>query len=131
MPISYTVNPNGTFAWFTATGVLELTDLEAVIHAIAPDDRLVPGFRQLFDFTDISSSKLTEESLHKIINLARKNPKVTRDTKLAIVVSSDSSFQNARRYEKIAQDTYEDVIVFNSINTAKIWLGVGGNGSTW
>jgi hypothetical protein len=43
---------------------------------------------------------------------------------LAIVVSSSSSFDNARYYEKIAQENFQDIIVFNSLRTAEIWLGV-------
>jgi hypothetical protein len=130
MPISYTVSTNGTFAYFSCTGVIDLPDFKKILSDLARDDRLTPGFRQLFDFTAISSSLLTPTSLEKIIELAKVNPKVTNDTKLAIVVSSDSSFQNAKTYEKLANNEYQDIIVFNSLSTAKIWLGVEENGTS-
>jgi hypothetical protein len=128
MPVSYTASTNGTFVYFSATGVLDLADMERLLNRVAHDDRLVPGFRQLFDMSSISSSMLTPTSLKKVISLAKANPKVTRDTKLAIVVSSDISYQNAKDYENLAGDEYEDIIVFNSVSTAKIWLGVPDNG---
>lgn len=124
MPVSYTVSTDGTFAYFSATGVLDVSDFEKVIKAVILDDRLVPGFRQLLDLSAISRSTLTKVSLQKVIGLAKENLKVTRDTKLAIVVSSDSSYKNARDYEEMASDEYQDIIVFNSLETAKIWLGV-------
>ncbi len=124
MPVSYTVSTNGTCAHFSATGDLSLTDLDRLLKDIANDGRLVPGFRQLFDLSSISGSLLTPATLKKVLALARMNPKITRDTKLALVVSSDVSYQNASDYEKMARDVYQDIIVFNSISTAKIWLGV-------
>lgn len=124
MPVSYTVSTNGTFAHFTATGDLSLPDFELLLKNVANDARLVPGFRQLFDLSSISSSLLTPATLKKVLALAKMNPKITRDTKLALVVSSEISYENASDYEKMAREVYQDIIVFNSISTAKIWLGV-------
>lgn len=130
MPIRYTVSADGTFAYFSATGVIDLSDLENVLNEFANDDRLVPGFRQLFDFSAISNTKLNTASLTKISELARENPKVTRDSKLAIVVSLDLSFNNAKEFEKLAEKDFYDIIVFNSLSRAKMWLGVNDIGIT-
>jgi len=130
MPISYTVNASGTFAYFTATGVMDVKSLEKVLQEMSQDDRLRPGFHQLFDLTGISNTTLNPESLEKIIALVRTIPKVTKDTKLALVVGSDQSYQNAKHFEKIGRGDFQDIIVFNALSTAKIWLDVDENGTT-
>ncbi|MBN1482699.1 hypothetical protein EH223_11970 [candidate division KSB1 bacterium] len=124
MPITYDVSANGTFVYFTATGVLDVPDFEEVVKKTIADERIQPGFRQLLDLTSISSSRLTEESLQQLKHLARSSPKVTKNSQLAIVVSSGPSFERARNYEKMAHENFQDIIVFNSLQTAKIWLGV-------
>ncbi len=127
MPIQYTVSTKGTFAYFTATGVLDVPDFEKLFDELVHDERLQPGFCQLLDLTAMSASKLTRDSFRQIIKLVKTNPKTTNYTKLAIVVNSDDSFERARDYEKMAKDAYQDIIVFNSLGTAKIWLGVSEN----
>lgn len=127
MPITYDVSANGTFVHFSGTGVLDLSDYRRILQRIAKDDRIKPGCRHLLDLTGMSNSLLTEQALNKLSILAKSSPKVTKNSRLAIVVSSGASFDRARYYEKTAQKNYQDIVVFNSMRTAKIWLGVEKN----
>ena len=124
MPVKYTVNESGTFVNATATGELALHDVEAHWREIINDDRIKNGFRHLFDATYVKGSQLNMEAFQKIRELTREGAGEKRGSQLAIVASTDASFDNARNYERLAERDDEQVIVFNSPQTAKIWLGV-------
>jgi hypothetical protein len=107
-----------------ATGEITPEEIHEYIREVAQDERVKPGFRELFDVRHISRSQVTPESFTHIRQLAKDNPKRLPGTRLAIVVSSGNSFDKARKYEALASPDLENVIVFNDLQTAEIWLGV-------
>ncbi len=124
MPVTYTVSENGTLVSAVATGVLTPDDVINYEHAVSDDQRVKPGFRELFDAQRISESALTPEALKEISQLISQDPKKRMRNKLAIVVSSNPSFQRARYFERQGDPQRQNVIVFNDIQTAKTWLGI-------
>jgi hypothetical protein len=126
MPVRYEVSDDGLFVRAVASGELALAQIIRSIEAIARDDRVKPGFRELFDARDISGSSVTPDSLERIRVPVGANPKILPGWLLAIVVGHSDSYHRARRYEEGAEPATESVIVFNDIETAETWLGVCG-----
>ena len=126
MSIKYTVYLSGTFVFAAATDKLTLNDIESYWHQIINDDRIKCDFRLLFDVTHISTSEMNLEAFQKVRDLIRNSYQIKRTSQLAIVVGTQSSYDNARNYERLVEQEQEQVIVFNSLRTAMIWLGVDG-----
>lgn len=123
MPIKYTVGSDGMVVHAVVSGVVTVDEVHQYMHDIAQDDRVKPGFRELFDACEITESRIVPESFVDIHKLVLSDPKRKRGNKMAIVVGSSSSFHNAKRYERLATSNSQNVIVFNDVHTAKIWLG--------
>lgn len=129
MPVKYTVSTNGMFVHAIAHGVLIPDDIHQYIKDISLDDCVKPGFSELFDVHEITESKIIPEIFGNIRQLLLDDPKRKRGGKLAIVVGTKSSFDNAQQYERSLMPDIQNVIVFNDAHIAKIWLGVDDMGS--
>ncbi|MCP4711154.1 MAG: hypothetical protein GY869_21245 [Planctomycetes bacterium] len=129
MPVTFTVSDDGSFVWAITSGSLTSEELFDYEQETATDERIRPGFRELFDVTSSEQVQITKETMEEIHNLGMKNPKKGYGNKLAIVAKGES-FDYARYYEQIVQSNLQNVIVFNSINTALLWLGVSQEEST-
>ena len=123
MPIKYTVGSEGMFVHAVGSGAVTLDEVRQYMHDIAHDDRVKPGFSELFDGCRITESLIAPESFIDIHELVLADPKRKRGNKVAVVVGRTSSFYNAERYERLASSNSQNVIVFNDVHTAKIWLG--------
>jgi len=123
MPVKYTVSSNGLFVHAIAHGVLIPDDIHQYIKDISQDDCIKPGFSELFDVRDITGSQIIPEIFGDIRELILDDPKRKRGSKLAIVVRTQSSFNNAQQYERSVMPDVQNVIVFNDFHIAKIWLG--------
>jgi hypothetical protein len=124
MPVRYEVSADGKFVRATATGELKVEEIHGFIKAVAEDDRIKPGFLELFDVRRISASQVKPESFARIRQLVMDNPKRLPGSQLAIVVATGSSYDKARQYEAAASPDVENVIVFNDMATAEVWLGI-------
>lgn len=124
MSIKYTVSADGTFVHATATDTLTLEEIKNFINDTEDDTHIKPGFIELFDVRMISESQIDFQALMEIRELILASSKYINHSKLAIVVGKKSSFENAREYEQLVSPDTQNVIVFNNISTAKIWLGV-------
>ena len=124
MPVRSQISADGTYVRTTASGILTIEDITESIRGLVGDDRVKPGYRQLFDVRSISESALTSESMERIRDANATNPKKTPDSQLAIVVGTGDTYSEGRTYEAVATPAVENVIVFNNLQTAEIWLGV-------
>jgi hypothetical protein len=124
MPLEYTVSDDGKFVHATAKGMLAPEDIRRYVHELIEDDRVRVGYRELFDASGTTGSLVTLESIQGFRRLNQGNPKKLPGSKLAIVVSRSSSFEKARHFERLVEPDAQNVIVFNSSDVAKIWLGV-------
>jgi hypothetical protein len=123
MPIEYTVGSDGMFVHAVASGAVTLDDVHRYMHDVAHDEHVRPGFSELFDGCEITESDVVPESFVYICELVLADPKRKRGNKVAIVVRKSSSFHNAQQYERLVRSEAQNVIVFNDVRTAKIWLG--------
>lgn len=124
MAVRYEVSADGKFVRATATGELKVEEIHEFIKAVAGDSRVKPGFRELFDVRRISASQVKPESFARIRQLVKDSPKRLPGSQLAIVVATGGSYDKARQYETAASPDVENIIVFNDMATAEIWLGV-------
>jgi hypothetical protein len=124
MSVKYTVNDNGTLVYAVATGTLSPDEMNKYLVDMANDERLKPGYRELFDMTQLVKSLITPESFPEIMKLIAANPKKQRGSKLAIVAGPEGTFETARQFERAASSDMVKIIVFNDTETAKVWLGV-------
>ncbi len=123
MPITYAVSDDGSFVWATVIASLTPEELFKYEQKTAKDERIRPGFRELFDVTQTDQVQVSKETMEQVRNLSAMNPKKGSGNQLAIVARGES-FDHARYYEQIATPQLQNVIVFNNLNTALIWLGV-------
>ena len=124
MAVEYTVYENEHYVYAKGTGVLTPEDIIDYVNKIHNEPTLQSGYKELFDVRFISKSEITIENFQKIISEAILDNKRDFRNQLAIVVSTSDSFDRAKHYKKSIPDDKETVIVFNMLDTAKIWLGV-------
>ncbi|MDJ0829038.1 MAG: hypothetical protein QNI92_04240 [Desulfobacterales bacterium] len=122
MPVEFAVDQTGTFVHAKATGTLTEEDLQIYEKSTLEDERIAIGFWELFDASELIESNLNTRGLKRIAQMVRSNPKRNEASNLAIVVSKASTFDDARVFERIVSK-FQNVIVFNSVNTARMWLG--------
>ena len=123
MPIEYTVSSDGVIVHAVASGAVTLDEVRRYMHDVARDERIRPGFSELFDGCQITEGRVGPESFAEIQELVLADPKRKPGSRVAIVVGKRPSFDKAKQYERLAGSTAQNVIVFNDMHTAKIWLG--------
>jgi hypothetical protein len=123
MVIEYSVRNDGAYIETNATKILTTDEVIEYIMATEHDERVKPGFMELFDVSSMKKSEIDEEGLDRIVAKVRASEKRTGSNKLAIVVSKGSSFERAKYIESRVIES-QNVIVFNRRSTAEIWLGV-------
>ena len=124
MAIEYTVFPKENYVYSKVTGTLTLNDIIEYDEKLQKEGDLKKGYKELFDVRFISGSELTHKTLKQIIDKVISDKKRSYLNKLAIVVSSSDSFERAKFYEESLPSRKETVIVFNSLDVAKVWLNV-------
>lgn len=124
MPVEYEVYDNGKYVYAKATGTLTPDDIIDYVQKIKSTPEIKEGYKELFDVRFITESKVTIESFAEIIKEITVDEKRTFRNQLAIVVSKLDSFDRAKYFEKTAPTEKQNVIVFNTLDTAKTWLGV-------
>lgn len=124
MPIEYKIYEDEHYVYAKATGTLTPEEIINYVNKLHREPNLEPGFKELFDVRYVSKSEVTIESFQRIIKKAMLDNKRNQMNRLAIVVSKVDSFDRAKHYEKSVSSDKETVIVFNMLDTAKIWLGV-------
>jgi hypothetical protein len=124
MPVEYEVFDDGNYVYAKALGELTPEDIIDYIQKLKSDPKLKEGYKELFDVRSITESKVTIESFKRIIKAVMADEKKTFRNKLAIVVLRLESFGKAKFYEIEIPAAKQNVIVFNTLETAKTWLGV-------
>lgn len=123
MPLEYEVLEEGTLVHAVASGNFLLEDCLAYERAVAQDERVRAGYRELYDVSAVESFSFDPEDMSSIAEASASNPKDRPGRRVAIVVNSSEGFQLARLYRDLTAEL-ENVIVFNDEATARIWLGV-------
>ncbi|MBN2226542.1 MAG: hypothetical protein JW763_04185 [candidate division Zixibacteria bacterium] len=124
MPLRYQVSTDGFYVRATCYGILTSEDVIAYIQKLMEDDRVKPGFRQLFDVSGVEDAMIAPDQYKSVTDVVLGNPKKGKNNMLAIVAGTGKVYLKARQYEVATSPHIENAIVFNSIRTAEIWLGV-------
>lgn len=123
MPVTYSVKNNGTFVHAVATEPLTTEHVCEFQDALWQDDRVKPGYKLLFDESQILESRIDAQGLETIV-AREKSEQAKRPAKLAIVAGPGSAFPRALEYEKMISPDTERVIVFHNREIAMHWLGM-------
>jgi hypothetical protein len=123
MPITYSVSSDGMFVRAVATEPLTTGHVLEFQRALRQDSRVKPGFKALFDESQISVSRIDTPGLQAIVAM-QESDQAKRPSKLAIVAGPGSAFPRALEYEKMVSPDKEKVIVFNHEDIARKWLDV-------
>ena len=124
MPVKYKIHDNGKYVYAKATGKLTPAEIINYVQKVRMNSEIKEGYKELFDVRFITESKVTIESFAEIIKEVIADEKRISRNKLAIVVSNPDSFDKAKSYETMVPEEKHKVIVFNTLEIAKIWLNV-------
>lgn len=115
----YRFQPEQNFIW--VQGVGEMTDelvvtfFEFLLHH--PDWR--PGLNELVDFREASGRNLTPSAIRLVAHFSRKESEFKRT---AIVAAGQLSFGLLRMYMTYADESPEEIRVFEEMSEALAWL---------
>lgn len=124
MPIERKVSKDGMFVHTSAFGTVTSEDLISHEMQMISDTRIQPGFSELFDASRVTEIKITKKDLELVASLDGQNIDKFAGSKCAVVVAESEAFELGKYFEKISRQNYVKVIVFNSVTTAKTWLGI-------
>jgi len=124
MPIDYQVSEDGRFVRMEAGDSLTADELLDCVRRLFADSAVASGFRLLVDLSRTGENNVTYATLEGIAAVLREQPERRRGGKTAIVTGTSRSFAMSRSYEQLASAEGVDIIVFNSVDIAKVWLGV-------
>lgn len=120
MPGSYLIDVARGIVFTRAWGVL--VDAEVLAHgsALKNDPRFHHGLRQIADFRELTSVRVTTEG---VTLAAQRNP-FRRDARRALVAPSDESFGVSRMFEHYMDADPEQFRVFRDLGPALLWVGL-------
>ena len=124
MPIEYKLEKNGTVVTACAIGVVSLDCFMAMQQDMRANANLKDKHNTLLDARNVSRIDVTEEDLTKIAENLTADSKKLGANKLAIVANKDQAFELGKKYQTVEKGVDETVIVFNSISTARKWIGL-------
>jgi hypothetical protein len=124
MPVEYQIYDNGKYIYAKASGKLTPKEIIDYVKKTKANTEIKDGHKELFDVRFITESKVTIESFAGIIKEVIADEKRMSSNKIAIVASRLELFDKAKFYEKAMTAKKQNIIVFNTIETAKTWLGV-------
>ena len=100
--------------------MLSDTELFAHARALKQDPGFSPSFRQLVDFSDVTSLHVTVDGVRTMVGL---NP-WGRGSRRAAIAPSDLAFGLARMCEALTQLEHGEFQVFRTMSQAVEWLGL-------
>ena len=122
MGISYTVSKDGTLVRTRLPREIDEDELLDHMAALVADSRLKPGFRQLVDATATRRARVGPDLEAKIGEIHREHADLLRGSRVAVVIQDLQVYEAAKGVEEM-HESVPVVIVFYSMDVAKIWLG--------
>ncbi len=125
MSIKYKVKKNGFLVFADAGREISATDIIKMENSIIADERVKPGFNSLFDWTRVSKLENIENDIGEIIKILASDRKNIHGKKIAIVARPGIASELSRIADSVSEyNENVNLIFFNDLNTAEIWLGV-------
>lgn len=120
MPIVYEVEDGGGFVYTTASGDVTGEELLNYQRALLSDPRVKSGLDELFDATLAHETNLSEAVIKEMIAVDKAHAEKLRRGRCAIVVRR--GYELAERFVSLHAGPH-NVMVFYSLDVAKVWLG--------
>ncbi len=109
----------------TLTGTITRDEIVDVNEQILGHPDFAQVKRQLWRFRSVSDFRIGPDDLPAIVEIASREPGMSSDMRLAIVVDSALSFGMARMYQAYADHVPWQTLVFERVEDAEAWLGAG------
>jgi hypothetical protein len=119
MPFSYKIDKERKIVMSTGYGVFVLADALAHQEKLSKDPDFDPSFCQLMDFTHVTKLDLRAEDVRRLAQASI----FSRDSRRAILVTSDAAFGLARMFE-IVRSTFGErgIQTFRNLDHALDWV---------
>jgi hypothetical protein len=118
MPVHWTVSHPKRLVVAVAKGELRLKDVEDYLDGVITADAL--PYRKIFDTTD-ATINLSEDDMMALGARIRAYIVMGRIGPLAIVATTDKSYQHARMFAALAVAD-RPIRIFRELHTARQWL---------
>ena len=118
MPASFQVDVDRRIVFSRGWGILVDDDLRETQKGVRESPGFTPDFSQLYDFSEVTDIRVTEETLW---GLAGTSPFGLR-ARRAVVVASDAAFGVARTYQAISGRQSDTFRIFRYRDSALRWL---------
>ncbi|HTE18417.1 MAG TPA: hypothetical protein VK689_08550 [Armatimonadota bacterium] len=120
MPASYRIDHERRVVLFLLEGTVTDDELGHNLSQVMADPHFHPEMRQLVDARRITSVEATSAGIRE---MARSLP-FTRESRMALVVSTDAAFGVARMFQNLVDHSGEQMLVVRDICEATRWLGL-------
>ena len=118
MPVQWTVSRPTRLVIAVAKGELRLRDIETYLDEVITADAL--AYRKIFDMTQ-ATPKLSEDDLMALGARIRAYILLGKIGPLAIVATTDRSYQQARMFAALAEAD-RPIKIFRELHLARQWL---------
>jgi hypothetical protein len=126
MPLTYSIELDGSLILATASGTVTNQDLTEYISSLAKDARVKPGIKELIDLRRATGAEVTSGGFLSLTAFSLLQKERFRGIKCAIVADRDLAFGLARMYEAYSKSEGipVDRKVFREFDEACRWLGI-------
>jgi hypothetical protein len=124
MGIAYKIDPEAGVTYVVYDGIVTGEDFIAHTHRLIADPAWPPGRRlHLTDMTTQSAPHtLSPETIRSAADMWA--PHTERIKKLRLAAVANDAFSNAQIFESTMNPHGPTIIVFNTLSTACVWLGI-------
>jgi len=127
IPITYDVDEEQNLVLVKVSG--EFTD-EIVLQFerdFIADRHVKPGFRALFDARAVRLTEVSEKTVGRLLEMEEADPEKFNRSRRALVFNEQLGWARAKKFEDSASGS---VIVFYSMDVARMWLNIEGEWNT-
>ena len=121
MPITYDVDEDQNLLLAKVSDELTNEIVLRFERDVIADRRLKPGFRGLFDARAVRLTEVSEKAIDKLLQMEEADPGKFNRSRRALVFNEQPGWARAGKFEDRARGT---IIVFYSMDVAKMWLGI-------
>ncbi len=124
MSVAYEYDEEAKYLLTRFWGVVTDADVERQARAVAEDERIGPGTKELVDLSGVQDVEASSQSLRSIVFYDLTHSEKFRGHKTAIFAPEDLPFGMSRIYEALSEvsDAPSEVRVFRTIEEAREWL---------
>jgi hypothetical protein len=122
MAITHQTDPERNFVTLIAEGIITDEDLASCRADLVKSSLFRPGMKILADFRAVERFSLSMEGLFQRVDSDRSLEPELKDSRQAVVTSSDLLFGMARVYQARMSEVFDKIEIFRDIDEAVTWL---------